>query len=266
MKVVCEFGATCVRSEAESTRKSVASWWRFIRRCPVSTIFSETCSSVASFPETLTVHLRIMSVDRGLDGGGRGGYRATIRQRGRRLRMNCRQKQVSIRPAVESTLHHSAKELCRPLIDAAVQTCTRIGMSSPFIHWLLWSTTPALPLIFEIVAALPAILWRQFPKPFGVPDAWPDRRDGECDPTRVDFRTHYGRSRLELCRAAPDLRCVLSEPARAHLFVENLKQYPLTRDLVHDKILFFAIQPQAPLPLCGCWCVLSMQTVRDGIQ
>ena len=34
--------------------------------------------------------------------------------------------------------------------------------------------------------------------------------------------------------------------------VEILKQYPLTRDLVHDKILSFAIQPRAPLPLCGC--------------
>ena len=36
-----------------------------------------------------------------------------------------------------------------------------------------------------------------------------------------------------------------------------LKQYPHTWDLVHDKILFFAIQPRAPLPLCGCGYVLS---------
>ena len=48
--------------------------------------------------------------------------------------------------------------------------------------------------------------------------------------------------------------------------VEVIQQYPLTRDLVHDKILLLAIKPKAPLPLCGCEYVLSVWTVRDRIQ
>ena len=35
--------------------------------------------------------------------------------------------------------------------------------------------------------------------------------------------------------------------------VEVLKQYPLARDLVHDKILHLSPRNnRAPLPLCGC--------------
>ena len=44
-----------------------------------------------------------MSVDRGLDCGGRGGYGAAFRRRGRRLRMHWRHEQLSIRMVVEST-------------------------------------------------------------------------------------------------------------------------------------------------------------------
>ena len=49
--------------------------------------------------------------------------------------------------------------------------------------------------------------------------------------------------------------------------VEVLKQCPLTQDLVRDKILYFySATIFAPLPLCGCWYVLLLETVRDEIQ
>ena len=51
----------------------------------------------------------MVSVDRGLDGGGRCGHGAAFRRRGRRLRMHWRHEQLSIRMAVESALHHSVQ-------------------------------------------------------------------------------------------------------------------------------------------------------------
>ena len=85
---------------------------------------------VATFAETLAVYRWFMSVDRGMDDGGRGGHGAASRRRGRRLRVHWRHEQLSIRMAVESALHHSCQRPYRPRIDAGVQTCTWTDISS----------------------------------------------------------------------------------------------------------------------------------------
>ena len=95
--------------------------------------FCSNVLPVATFAGTQAVYLRMMSVDRGLDGldgGGRCGSGAASRRRGRRLRVHWRYDQLSIRFASESALHHSFQRPYRPLIDAAVQTCTWTDMFS----------------------------------------------------------------------------------------------------------------------------------------
>ena len=82
---------------------------------------AQTCCPCA------TLYLRMMGVDRGLDGGC-CGYGAAFRRRGGRLRMHWRHEQLSIRLAVESALHHNVQRPHRPLIDGAVQTCTWTDM------------------------------------------------------------------------------------------------------------------------------------------
>ena len=57
---------------------------------------------------TFIEDLRMMSVDCGLD-GGRCGFGAAFRLRGRRLRMHWRHEQLSIGMAVESALYHSVQ-------------------------------------------------------------------------------------------------------------------------------------------------------------
>ena len=84
-------------------------------------VFAQTCCAFVTFAETLAVYLRMMSVDRGLD-GGRSRYGAAFRRRGRRLRMHWRHEQLSIRMAVESALHHSFQQL--HLVHACTQTTT----------------------------------------------------------------------------------------------------------------------------------------------
>ena len=77
---------------------------------PVSTT---TLCPFATFAETQAVDFKMMSFDRGLDGGGRRGLGAAFRMRGRRLRMHWRHEQLSIPVAVESALHRIARSLTK---------------------------------------------------------------------------------------------------------------------------------------------------------
>ena len=124
------------RSEGTEDRKTEPRHTREEILANLARCFCSNVLPVATFAETQAVFLRLMSVDRGLDGldgldgGGRCGCGASFRLRGRRLRMHLRHEQLSIRMAVESALHHSCQRPYRPLIDAAVQTCTWIDTSS----------------------------------------------------------------------------------------------------------------------------------------